>query len=59
MLDYWKDCLPHLSDTDLHVLVIDAERRIGSHVAGGNPIDEYVQRQQALLELIQEELLRR
>lgn len=59
MLDYWKACLPHLADTDLVNLVHDTERRIGSHIAGGNQIDEYVQRQQALLELIQDELLRR
>ncbi|MCM3567884.1 hypothetical protein [Neobacillus mesonae] len=59
MLDYWKTCLPHLSDADLANLAFDTERRIGSHIAGGNPIDEYVQRQQALLEVIQDELLRR
>lgn len=59
MLDYWKSCLRHLSDTDLHALAIEAERRIGSHIAGSNAIDEYVQRQQALLELIQDELLMR
>ncbi|MFJ5713156.1 hypothetical protein [Neobacillus sp. NPDC093127] len=59
MLESWKSSLPHLSYADLHALAKDAECRIGSHVAGGNPIDEYVQRQQALLELIQDELLRR
>jgi hypothetical protein len=59
MLEYWKSCLPHLSDLELCNLAKDAEARIGSHVAGGNAIDEYVQRQQALLELIQDELLRR
>lgn len=59
MLEYWKDSLPQLSDSDLMNLAQDAERRISSHVAGGNEIDEYVQRQQALLELIQEELERR
>jgi hypothetical protein len=59
MLDYWKASLPQLSDMDLFNLAKDAESRIGSHVAGGNEIDEYVQRQQALLELILDELLRR
>jgi hypothetical protein len=59
MLDYWKASLPQLSYLDLLNLVKDAEARIGSHVAGGNVIDEYVQRQQAILELIQEELGRR
>ena len=59
MLDYWKSCLPQLSDVDLLALTKDAEARIGSHLAGGNGHDEYVQRQQALLELIQDELERR
>lgn len=52
MLGYWKTSLPQLSYADLISLVEDTERRIGSHVAGGNAIDEYVQKQQALLELI-------
>lgn len=59
MLDYWKKSLPQLSDSQLYILVKDAEARIGSYVCSGNPIDEYVQKQQALLELIQDELLRR
>lgn len=59
MLEYWKSQIPSLSDKQLHIFARDAEQRIGSHVAGGNPIDEYVQKQQAFLELIQEELLRR
>jgi hypothetical protein len=59
MLDSWKASLPQLSDSELHILVKDAEYRIGSHIAGGNAIDEYVQKQQALLELVQDELLRR
>jgi ParB family chromosome partitioning protein len=40
-------------------LVKDAEYRIGSHVAGGNPVDGYVKRQQDLLTAIQEELSKR
>jgi hypothetical protein len=59
MLDYWKSSIPRLSDSDLYNLAKDAEIRIGSHIAGGNPIDEYLGKQQALLELIQDELLRR
>jgi hypothetical protein len=59
MLDYWKSSLPQLSDLQLYNLAKDAEARIGSYVAGGNSIDDYVQRQQALLELIQDEILRR
>jgi hypothetical protein len=56
MLNYWKTSLPQLSDSQLYSLAKDAEARIGSHVAGGNPINEYVEKQQALLELIQDEL---
>jgi hypothetical protein len=59
MIDYWKSSLPNLSTTSLIDLVRDAEARIGSHVAGGNPVTEYVEKQQALLELIQDELGRR
>lgn len=59
IFNYWKASLVNLSDYDLFLLAKDVEARIGSHVAGGNPVNEYVQRQQALLELIQDELLRR
>ncbi|MGM7634184.1 hypothetical protein [Bacillus sp. Hm123] len=41
------------------MLVEDVERRIGSHVAGGDPVDAYVQQQQYILGLVQEELKRR
>jgi hypothetical protein len=58
-LDFWEASLKNLSTEGLIDLARDAETRIGSHVAGGNPIDAYVQRQQALLELIQDELGRR
>lgn len=44
---------------DLHALAKDAEYRIGSHVAGGLPVDEYVEKQRHLLTLIQNELERR
>jgi hypothetical protein len=59
MIDYWKASLPNLSTTSLIDLVRDAEARIGSHVAGGNPVNEYVEKQQVLLELIRDELLNR
>jgi hypothetical protein len=58
MLEYWKSSIPSLSDSQLYNLAKDTAARIGWHVAGG-PHDEYVQKQQALLELIQDELLRR
>ncbi|MFL0365361.1 hypothetical protein ACH0BF_20345 [Pseudobacillus sp. 179-B 2D1 NHS] len=43
----------------LLLLVEDAERRIGSHVAGGDPVEEYVQQQRYILDLVQEEFKRR
>jgi hypothetical protein len=52
----WQRSIPNISDEGLMALAKDAEYRIGSHVAGGNPVDEYVKRQQVLLELIQDEL---
>jgi hypothetical protein len=59
VISYWKSSIKSLSDSQLFSLAKDVESRIGSHVAGGNAIDAYVQKQQALLELIQDELLRR
>lgn len=59
MIDYWKASIPNIPTIGLIDLAKDAEARIGSHVAGGNPVNEYVERQQALLKLIQDELLRR
>ena len=40
-------------------LIEDAERRIGSHVAGGDPVESYMQHQRYILDLAQEELKRR
>jgi hypothetical protein len=59
MLEYWKNCIPTMSTEALFFLATDAEMRIGSHVAGCNPLTEYVQRQIALLELLQVELEKR
>jgi hypothetical protein len=55
----WQSQIPHLSTESLIQLALDAEHRIGSHVAGGVPNSAYVERQQALLTLIQEELVKR
>jgi hypothetical protein len=55
----WEKAVPLMSTLGLISLAGDAESRIGSHVAGGNPVNEYVERQQALLSLIQEELSKR
>lgn len=48
-----------LSEEGLMLLVADVERRIGSHVAGGDPVEEYVQQQRYILDLVQKELDRR
>jgi len=48
-----------LSEEGLMLLVEDVNRRIGSHVAGGDPVKEYVQHQRYILDLVQEELKRR
>jgi hypothetical protein len=55
----WQSQIPQLSTSSLMQLALDAEHRIGSHVAGGDPNSEYVERQQALLTLIQDELVKR
>ncbi|WP_338754262.1 hypothetical protein [Bacillus sp. FJAT-52991] len=48
-----------LSVEGLHLLVADAQYRIGSHIAGGDPVDVYVEQQRYILDLVQEELQRR
>jgi hypothetical protein len=58
-LKLWQSQIPQLSTSSLMQLAKDAEHRIGSHVAGGNPVPKYVERQQALLTLIQDELVKR
>jgi hypothetical protein len=58
-MNFWKSSVKRISDSGLYSLAKDAETRIGSYVAGGNLIDEYVKKQQALLTIIQEELASR
>jgi hypothetical protein len=55
----WQSQIPQLSTPSLIQLAKDAEHRIGSHVAGGDPVPEYVEKQQTLLTLIKEELSKR
>ncbi|KIL74739.1 hypothetical protein [Bacillus badius] len=43
----------------LILLVEDAERRIGSHIADGDPDEKYVDHQKYILSLVQQELERR
>ena len=51
--------LKKLSIDQLNELSRDAEYRIGSHSAGGNPVDAYIEKQRTLLSLIQDELSNR
>jgi hypothetical protein len=54
-----SDSIKNLSEDGLYLLYQDATSRIGSHVAGGNVVDEYVEKQRALIVAIEEELSRR
>lgn len=58
-MNIWQSQIPHLSTSGLIQLARNAESRIGSHVAGGNPVDDYVERHKYLLTLVQEELEKR
>lgn len=51
--------IPHLYDFQLTALALDCEHRIGSHVAGGEPNEHYVESQRAILLAIQEEMAKR
>ncbi|MGE6260890.1 hypothetical protein ACQKCU_23940 [Heyndrickxia sporothermodurans] len=48
-----------LSIEGIYLLYQDVTNRIGSHVVGGNPNPQYVKQQEDILNLIQEELVRR
>lgn len=51
--------IPNLSDDLLIDLVKDCEARIGSHVAGGDPNEAYVEQQREIISLVQEEFAKR
>ncbi len=55
-MDLWKASIPTLATEGLYLLAKDAEARIGSHIAGGSPVDGYIESQRHLLTLIQNEL---
>jgi hypothetical protein len=54
-----SSAIRNLSEDGLYTLYNDATSRIGSHVAGGNVVDSYVEKQRALIVAIEEELTRR
>lgn len=55
----WEQSVKLIPTIGLLDLVRDAELRIGSHVAGGNQVDDYVERQRTLISIVQEELQKR
>lgn len=59
MNDFFASSIPNLTDDQLTALVQDCESRIGSHVAGGDPNEQYVEHQKMIIGLVQDELERR
>lgn len=59
MNEWIKHQVPHLSDDQLHTLALDVERRIGSHSAGGQADEHYLNKQRSILDAIQAEFERR
>lgn len=59
MTDLIAHKIPNLPTEMLLRLAEDAHYRIGSHVAGGMPVDAYVEKQRKILSLIQDELANR
>ena len=59
MSEWIKAQLPSFTEDQLQIIANDAEKRINSHSEGGFYQPEYVQRQQSILDAIQEELGRR
>ncbi|MFB4260492.1 hypothetical protein ACE106_15220 [Shouchella clausii] len=59
MSDWIKSQLHSLTNDQLDALVKDVERRIGSHVAGGQEDKHYVAKQRSILDAVQGEWERR
>lgn len=59
MSDFYRAAMPNLSDEQLLALVQDCEARVGSHVMGGNPDENYIEKQRAIVSLVQDEFARR
>lgn len=58
-MEFLEEHIKTLSTPGLMMLYEDVVQRIGSHVAGGSPVVEYVRRQERILDLIQDEIMRR
>lgn len=48
-----------LSDDGLYLLYQDAMQRIGSHVTSDDPVPEYIQHQESIMNAVQDELKER
>lgn len=58
-MEFIEERIKVLSTPGLMMLYEDVVHRIGSHVAGGHPVVEYVRKQERILDLIQDEVIRR
>lgn len=54
-----KKGIKNLNEDGLYLLYKDVVNRIGSHFIGSSPDPNYVKQQESILNLIQDELLRR
>ena len=48
-----------LSEDELYMVYRDALQRIGSQVVSGDPVPEYIEKQEGILNIVQNELLER
>lgn len=58
-MDLIEGGINKLSTTGLLAMYKDVVHRIGTHVTGGNSVVEYIRKQERILNLIQDEILRR
>jgi len=58
-MEFFEERIKDLSTAGLMALYQDIVHRIGLHVFGGNPVVEYVRKQERILNLIQDEVIRR
>lgn len=54
-----KDSIKGLSDDGLYLVYQDAVQRVGSHVSGSDPVPEYIQQQESIMNMVQDELMGR
>jgi len=48
-----------LSEDELYMVYRDALQRIGSQVVSGDPVPEYITKQEGILNVVQDELMER